>query len=108
MRWIALLVVVAANVLMWLQVISPTLVTWAKVVPDGVTCGLCGAPEVQAALATAAEVGRTHMAQHIHVAAAWVAAVAALNILVVALLLFRRPAIRSNNSFKLKPLRGSA
>lgn len=88
MKWLVLLIAIAANVLMWLIVISPTLVTWAQVVPDGIACGQCNTPDVRHALILAADAGRSQMTHHIQVAAKWVAALGAFNVLLVAYLLF--------------------
>ena len=88
MKWLVLLIAIATNVLMWLIVISPTLVTWAQVVPDGIACGQCNAPDVRHALALAADAGRGQMSHPIQVAAKWVAGLGVLNILVVAYLIF--------------------
>ena len=52
------MVTVLATVLSALNALAPAFVTYAQLPPTGVTCTACGSPEIQAALAHAAAIGR--------------------------------------------------
>src|SRR5512142_676294 len=97
MRWLTLLGIIVANFVGLFIAIAPGLVTFAEVPPHGIQCGVCGRPEVQQALIHASSAGRSQIVSLIR--PQWLTAVAALNIVVVAYLLFRRRSV-PDDTFK--------
>ena len=92
MRWLTLALVTLANVAAAWFAFVPSLITWAPGAPHDIQCNACGSPEVQQALGQAMSLGRAQILRMSE--PQWIAAVAVLNIGVVAVLLWR---LRSNN-----------
>jgi hypothetical protein len=61
MRWLIVLFAVVLNIAGLVLVAAPMLVSYAEIPSRNVTCETCGTPEVQAALARAAAVGRNQV-----------------------------------------------
>ena len=106
MKYLVFSLLVLANVVGYALAVAPMFVTYAPVPPDSVNCATCVSPEVQRALSLTAQHWISGFVSHVRSISPWLALVAALNITVCGWLLFRR--VSPNNSFKPKPLRGSA
>ena len=95
-RWALFLLSVISNLVWVVSSVGAGFVTWAQVVPKGISCSVCSQPEVQAALIKAASYGRSQILGQLP--NIWfVSGLALFNILVIGLLLFK---FRSNPSFK--------
>jgi hypothetical protein len=97
MRWLILIGIFLLNIVGVFFALAPGLVSWAQVVPAGIDCSLCAKPEVREALIRAAAAGRAEILAPMQSGAWIVLTVAALNILVVGLLIWR---LRSNNRWR--------
>jgi len=106
MKYIVFALVLIANLVAVVIAVGPAFVTYAPVPPDSATCSMCNTPEVQQALTVTAQHWISGFVGQIRSNAAWLLAIAAVNVVVCAWLLFR--GVSPNNSFKPKPLRGSA
>jgi len=95
-RWGLFLLIVISNIIWAVSSLIAGFVTWAQVVPTGISCSACSQPEVQSALIQAATMGRAQILGQLP--NSWlVLGLASFNIVVVGLLLFK---YRSNPSFK--------
>ena len=106
MKYLVFFLLVLANVAGYALAVGPMFVTYAPVAPDSVNCAMCTSPEVQQALSLTAQHWISGFVGHLRSISPWLALIAALNITVCGWLLFRP--VNPNNSFKPKPLRGSA
>ena len=106
MKYLVFALLVLANVAGYVLAVGPMFVTYAPVPPDSSNCAMCTLPEVQQALSMTAQHWISGFVSHLRSISPWLALVAAFNITVCGWLLFRR--VSPNNSFKPKPLRGSA
>ena len=61
LSWALIIISALANFGLAFLALSPSLVTFAQVVPDGVDCMHCGGADVQSALRAAAEAGRSQV-----------------------------------------------
>jgi hypothetical protein len=90
-------VVLLANIFAVLIALSPSLVTYAQVIPDGITCTGCNGADVQSALIRAANAGREQVIGTVQSQSHWLILAALLNTLVIGLLLFV-PALASERA----------
>jgi hypothetical protein len=95
-RWLLFLLIVFSNLILVVSSVGVGFVTWAEIVPEGISCFACSQPEVQAALIKAADFGRSQILNNLP--NVWfVSGLAIFNMLVNGLLLFK---YRSNPPFK--------
>jgi hypothetical protein len=88
--WLVVIAVVLLNLAIVLVAMTPAVVTYAQLPSPGVGCSACSNPEVQTALARAAEVGRAQIQGLVISHSRWVSALALVNVSVVLVALYVR------------------
>lgn len=80
MKWIILFSVIIANIIGVYLSLLPTVLTYAEITPDKITCNQCELPEVQKALTDAANFGRGVIIRQISSFTPWISGIALFNI----------------------------
>ena len=107
MKWLLLFAFVAINVVGAFFVLVPGLITYAEVLPKGITCSLCTQPEVQKALIAAATYGRATILHQLTVSANWMFGLAVFNTVAFSLAMFfhrSNPAVKRDAPQAARPL----